>query len=191
MAYSVLPDDTESGCISIQSNVCQTYCKVCFWCRVVFLSFCTTVLNSSGWNSFLASCLLCLLEELLLCVQYISFIFWYCYCWTVKSDSDCQLIPPVHKVSLLSFLLVSGLALLCHHMVAYHPCPQRSRETGTFFQSLKLNQTVSHSYWNFSNMFVAELVVIDRVNHFIGHSLEGQLAYSCSQGVKHWVVSLV
>ena len=119
------------------------------------------------------------------------FIFWYCYCWTVKSDGDCQLIPPVHKVSFLSFFLVSGLAMLCHFMVSYHPCPQRSRETGTVFQSLKLIQTVSNSCWNFSNMFVAELVVIASVNHSIGHSLEGLLTYSCSQGVKHWVVSSV
>ena len=77
-------------------------------------------------------------------VYSVFFIFGYCYCWTVKSDNGCQLIPPVHKVSFLSFLLVSGLAMLCHHMVAYHPCPQRSRETGTVFQSLKLIQTVSH-----------------------------------------------
>ena len=62
-----------------------------------FYFFCTTVLNSSGWTSFLTSCPLCLLVELLLCVQYF-FIFWYCYCWTIKSDGDCQLIPPVHKV---------------------------------------------------------------------------------------------
>ncbi len=107
-------------------------------------SFCATVLNSTRWNSFLTSCPLCLLVELLLYVQCI-FIFWYYYCWTVKSVGYCQRVPPVHKVSLLSFFLVSGLALLCHHMVAYHPCPQRSRETGTVFQSLKLIQTVSHS----------------------------------------------
>ena len=105
-------------------------------------SFCTTVLNSSGWNSFRTSSPLCLLVELLLSVRYI-FLFWYCYCWTVKSDGNRQLVPPVHKVSLISFFLISGLALLCHHLVAYHPCPQRSRETGTVFQSLKLIQTVS------------------------------------------------
>ena len=119
------------------------------------------------------------------------FIFWYCYCWTVKSDGDCQLIPLVYKVSVLWFLLVSGLAMLCHFMVSYHPCSQRSRETGTVFQSLKLIQTVSHCCWNFSNMFVAELAVIVSVNRSVGHSLEGLLAYSCSQGVKHWVVSSV
>ena len=67
----------------------------------------------------------------------------------------------------------------------------RPRETGIVFQSLKLNQTVSNRCWNFSNMFVAELVVIVSVNHYIGHSLEGLLARSCSQGVKHWVVSSV
>ena len=115
----------------------------------------------------------------------VHFLFWYCYCWTVKSDGDCQLITPVHKVSFLSFLLVSGLAMLCHFMVSYHPCPQRSRETGTVFQSLKLIQTVSNSCWNFSNMFVAELVVLASVNYPIWHYLEGLLAYSYSQGVKH------
>ena len=119
----------------------------------------------------------------------IFFLFGYCYCWTVKSDDDCQLIPPVHKVSLLSFFLVSGLALLCHHMVAYHPCPQRSRETGTVFQSLKLIQTVSHRCWNFSNMFVSEIVVIASVNNSIGHLWMVCLLTQYSQGVKHWVVS--
>ena len=89
----------------------------------------------------------------------------------------------------LSFLLVSGLSMLFHFMVSYHPYPQRSMETGTVFQSLKMIEKVSHCCWNFSNMFVAELVVIVSVNHSVGHSLEGLLAYSCSQGVKHWVVS--
>ena len=60
--------------VSIQSNVCQTYRKVCFRCRGVFYSFCTTVLNSTGWNSFLTSFPLCLLVQLLLCVQYIFYI---------------------------------------------------------------------------------------------------------------------
>ena len=119
------------------------------------------------------------------------FIFWYCFCWSVKSDSNCQLIPPVHKVSFLSFLLVSGLAVALSLIVDYHPCPQRPKETGTVFQSLKLNQTVSNRCWNFSNMFSAELVVRASVNYPIWHSLEGLLAYSCSQGVKHWVVSSV
>ena len=113
------------------------------------------------------------------------FVIWYCVCWTVKSDGDCQLIPPVHKVSFLSLFLVSGLDMHCHFVVSYHPFPQRSRETGNVFQSLKLNQTVSHVCGNFSNMFVAELVVTASVNHSIGHSLEGLLAYSYSQGVKH------
>ncbi len=40
-------------------------------------------------------------------------------------------------------------------------------------------------------MFVAELVVIVSVNRSVEHSLEGLLAYSCSQGVKHRVVSSV
>ena len=111
--------------------------------KLYFLSFCTTVLNSSGWNSFLTSCPLCLLVELLLCVQYF-FVFWYCFCWTIKSDDDCQLIPPVHKVSFLSFFLVSGLALLCHHMVAYHPCPPRSR--GTDRHCLPITQAHLNSF---------------------------------------------
>ena len=106
------------------------------------ISFCMTVLNSSGWNSFLASCPSGLLEELLLCVQNF-FIFWYCFCWTVKSDGDCQLIPPVHKVSFLSVFIVFGLDMLCLYMVSHHPFPRKSRETGNVFQSLKLNQTVS------------------------------------------------
>ncbi len=89
----------------------------------------------------------------------IYFIIWYCDCYTVKSDGDCQLIPPVHKVSFLSLSLVSGLVLLCLFVVWYHPFPQGSRETGNIFQSLKLNQTVSHACGNFTNMFVAELEV--------------------------------
>ena len=76
--------------------------------------------------------------------------------------------------------------MLCHYMVSYHPCPQRSRETGNFFQSLKLNQTVSHICGNFSNMFFTVLVVIASVIHSNGHYLEGLLTYSYSQGVKHW-----
>jgi hypothetical protein len=94
----------------------------------------------------------------------IYFIIWYCVCWTVKSDGDCQLIPPVHKVSFLSLFLVSGLDLLCRFVVWYHPFLQGSRETGNVFQSLKLNQTVSHACGNFSNVFVAELVVLASVN---------------------------
>ena len=38
-----------------------------------------------------------------------------------------------------------------------------SRETGNVFQSLKLNQTVSHICGNFSNMFVAELELLANV----------------------------
>ena len=71
---------------------------------------------------------------------------------------DITIVEVFHPF-FLSFFLVLGLALLCRYMVAYHPCPQRSRETGIVFQSLKLNQTVSHACGNFSNMFVAELVV--------------------------------
>ena len=144
-----------------------------------FFPFCMTVLNSSSWNSFLTSCPWCVVEELSLCVQYnFLFVFWYYFCWPVKSDGDCPLIPPVHKVSFLSFFLVSGLDMLCHYMVSYHPCPHGSRETGTVFQSLKLNQTVSHSCWNFSNMFVAELAVIPSVNYATEHYLEGLLFFT-------------
>ncbi len=128
------------------------------------LFFCITVLNSSGWNSFLTSCLSCLYAELLLSVEYFC-MFWYCYCWAVKSDGNCQLMPPGHKVSFLSLFLVSGLDLLCLFVVSYHPFPQGSRETGNVFQSLKLHQTVSHDCGNFSNVFVAELVLLASVNY--------------------------
>ena len=50
-----------------------------------------------------------------------------------------------------------------------------SRETGNVFQSLKLNQTVSHICGNFSNMFVAGLVVLASVNYSFQHYLEGLL----------------
>jgi hypothetical protein len=126
--------------------------------------YCMTVPNSSGWNSFLTSCPLCLFEEFLLCVQYNLFYVLVLFCWTVKSDGDCQLIPPVHKVSFLSLFLVFGLDLLCLFVVWYHPFPQGLRETGNVFQLLKLNQTVSHACGNFSNVFVAELVVLASVN---------------------------
>ncbi len=48
--------------------------------ELYFLSFCTTLLNSSGWNSFLTRCPLCLLAELLLCVQYNFILYRYCFC---------------------------------------------------------------------------------------------------------------
>jgi hypothetical protein len=67
--------------------------------------YCMTVPNSSGWNSILTSCPLCLFEEFLLCVQYKLFYVLVLFCWTVKSDGNCQLIPPVHKVRFLSFSL--------------------------------------------------------------------------------------
>ena len=103
----------------------------------------------------------------------------------LSTNTSC----PQGKFPLILPCFWTGSALSLYGL--YHPCPQRSRETGTVFQSLKLNQTVSNCCWNFSNMFVAELVVIVSVNYSIGHSLEGLLAYSCSQGVKHWVVSSV
>ena len=107
-----------------------------------FFPFCTTVLNSTGWNSFLTSCPLCLLAELLLCVQYI-FIFWYCYCWTIKSDGDCQLIPPVHKVSFLSFFLVSGLALA---LSLYGLLPSLSSKIKGDRHYLPITQAQSNSF---------------------------------------------
>ena len=55
--------------------------KSVLWWRI---SFCTTVLNSTGWNSFLTSCPLCLLAELLLCVQY---IFLYSGIVTVRQSN--------------------------------------------------------------------------------------------------------
>ena len=66
-----------------------------------------------------------------------------------------------------------------------------SRETGNVFQSLKLNQTVFTSCGNFSNMFVAELVVLISVNLSYLTQLEGLLLHSYSQGVYTGVVSSV
>ncbi len=57
IAYSNLPDGRESGCVIIQSNVCQTYQKV-----ISDAELCS-------FQSFLTSCPLFLLAELLLCVQ--------------------------------------------------------------------------------------------------------------------------
>ena len=100
----------------------------------------------------------------------------------LSTNTSC----PQGKFPLILPCFWTGSAL--SFTVSYHPCPHRSRETGSVFQSLELNRTVSNRCWNFSNMFVAELVVIVSVNYSIGHSLEGLLARSCSQGVKHWVV---
>ena len=66
-----------------------------------------------------------------------------------------------------------------------------SRETGNVFQSLKLNQTVFTSCGNFSNMFVAELVVLISVNLSYLTQLEGLLLHSYPQGVYTGVVSSV
>ena len=60
-----------------------------------------------------------------------------------------------------------------------------SRETGNVFHSLKLDQAVSHFFGNFSNMFVAELVVFASVHYSIWHYLEGLLFHSYSQSVSH------
>ena len=104
------------------------------------------------------------LSRIELCVQYNLFYHLVLCLLGSQIDGDCQLIPSVHKVSFLSLFLVSGLDLLCLFVVSYHPFPQESRETDNVFQSLKLNQTVSHACGNFSNVFVAELVVFASVN---------------------------
>ena len=106
---------------------------------------------------------------------------WYCVCWTARSDGDCQLIPPVHKVSFLSIFLVFGLDLLCLYVVWDLLWTVSSRETGNVFQSLKLNQTVSHICGNISNMFVAELALFASVNYSFPHYLEGLLFHSYSK----------
>ena len=56
--------------------------------------------------------------------------------------------------------------------------------TGIGFQSLNLNQTVSHICGNFSNMFVAEFAVIVSANRF-DTVLEGLLIYSYTVRVSH------
>ena len=124
----------------------------------IFVSFCMTWLNFFGWNSFLTSCPLLLLWRIT-SVWTVHLFYWYCVCWTARSDGDCQLIPPVHKVSFLSILLVFGLVLLCLYVVWDLSWTVSSRETGNVFQSLKFNQTVSHICGNFSKMIVAELAV--------------------------------
>ena len=107
-----------------------------------------TVLNSSGWNSFLTACPL-LPSWRITVVCPVQFYL----------NGNSQLIPPVRKVSFLSIFLVSGLDLLCLFVVWYHPFSQGSRETDNVFQLVKLNQTVSHACGNFSHVFVAELAV--------------------------------
>ena len=126
--------------------------------EVCLCLLCMSVLNSFGWNSFLTSCPLLPLLRITILYHTIPFCS-YCVCWTVRSDSYCQLIPPVHKVSFLSIFLVFGLVLLCLYLVWDLSWTVSSRETGKVFQALKLNQTVSHICGNFSNMFVAELAV--------------------------------
>ena len=54
-----------------------------------------------------------------------------------------------------------------------------SRETGNVFQSLKLDQTNSHVCGNFSNMFVAELVVLASVNILFGAIWKG-CSFTCT-----------
>ena len=162
--------------------------------------------NSSGWKSILTRCPTSLFEELLLCVQcifnlYSVIVLLDSQTWQwLSTNTSC----PQSKFPLI--VHVSGLVMLCHCVVSYHPCPQRSRETGNVFQSLKLNQTVSHLCGNFSNMFVAELAVLTSVNYSIWQHLEGLLSlilprshtlkwlalcyeYVCSKEHCMWVVS--
>ena len=86
--------------------------KSVLWCRDVFYSFCTTVLNSSGWNSFLTSCPLCLLAELLIFAQYIFYVLvlllldnqiW----WQLSTNTSC----PQGKFPLLLPYFWTGYAL--------------------------------------------------------------------------------
>jgi hypothetical protein len=133
-------------------------------------------LNSSGWNSFQTSCPLCFFEELWLYVQYNLFYILVLFLLGIKSDGNCQLIPPAHTVSFLSLFFVSGLDMLCHFVVSYHPFRQRWRETDVVFQSLKFNQSVSHVCGSISNVLVAELVMLVSVTYSIQHDLEGLLS---------------
>ena len=129
------------------------------------ISFCMTVLNSSGWNSFLTSCPSCLIEEFCLCVQY-NLFYYLVLClldsqiWRrLSTNTSC----PQGKFPLPFSLFLDWICSV-FFVVWYHPFPQGLRETGNVFQSLKLNQTVSHACGNFSNVFVAELVVLASVN---------------------------
>ncbi len=106
--------------------------------------------------------------------------------WQLSTNTSCT----QGKFPLVLPCFWTGSCFVIIKLIAI-PVLKDQRETSTVFQSLKLIQTVPHSCWNISNMFVAELVVIASVNHSIGHSLEGLLAYSYSQGVKHWGVSSV
>ncbi len=49
----------------------------------------------------------------------------------------------------------------------------------------------SSSFKQFHTAVVTLVTFLASVNHSIGHSLKGLLTYSCSQGVKDWVVSSV
>ena len=75
--------------------------------------------------------------------------------------------------------------MLCNIVVSHYPCPQWLRETSNVFQSLKLHQTVSHICRNVSNMFVAELEVIARVDLVWLTLLEGLILHSYSLEVTH------
>jgi len=98
-------DDTESVDINIQCTEYETYPKVfCVAAEVRVFNFCFTVLHSLGWNRFVTLSIIAFLKDYC-CVYSTIWFLWYSVCWTVKSDGDCQLIPSVHKVNSLSFLL--------------------------------------------------------------------------------------
>jgi hypothetical protein len=59
-------------------------------------------------------------------------------------------------------------------------------ETGDFFQTPKLNQTVSLVLRNLSNMFVCELVVLTSVNFSFDTICKTCHFTQNSRGVLHW-----
>jgi len=78
---------------------------------------------------------------------------------TVKSDDDCPLTPscPLGQLSSQYFVPCFGTGCALSSYGLYLPHTKQLSRTGNFFQSPKLNQTVSLILRNFSNMFVAEL----------------------------------
>ena len=115
--------------------------KSVLWCRILFFSFCTTVLNSTGWNSFLTSCPLCLLAELLLCVQYIFYIWVLLLLdsqiWRrLSTNTSCP------QGNFLSFLLVSGGYALSF----YGPLPSLSSRTKGDRHCLPITQAQSINF---------------------------------------------
>ena len=59
---------------------------------------CSTALNAFGWNSFLTRRSFFYHLIVFLCMSSTIYFMVFCLC-TVKSDKDCQLIPPVYNVS--------------------------------------------------------------------------------------------